>query len=84
MGTAYEMPVLCGIVRGGGDSKFLIINDFISIWLIVLPLSYLAAFVFKWNPIAVVFCLNSDQIFKCGAAAIKCNRFNWMKKLTND
>ncbi|MDY3929175.1 MAG: MATE family efflux transporter [Clostridia bacterium] len=84
MGTAYEMPVLCGIVRGGGDSRFLVINDFISIWLIVLPLSYLAAFVFKWSPIAVVLCLNSDQIFKCAAAAIKCNSFTWIKKLTKD
>ncbi len=84
MGTAYEMPVLCGIVRGGGDSRFLVINDFVSIWLIVLPVSYLAAFVFKWSPVAVVFCLNSDQIFKCAAAAIKCNSYTWIKKLTRE
>jgi len=84
MGTSYEMPVLCGIIRAGGDSKFIVKNDFISIWMIVLPLSFLAAFVFNWHPIAVVFCLNSDQIFKCGAAAIKCNRFNWIKKLTRE
>lgn len=82
IGTSYEMPVLVGIVRGGGDSRFVLINDLISIWGIVLPLSFLAAFVFNWPPVAVVFCLNADQLFKCGAAAVKVNKFNWIKKLT--
>ena len=84
MGTAYQMPVNIGIVRGGGDSKFVFINDLISIWGIVLPLSFLGAFVFKWEPVWVLLCLNSDQIFKCAAAAIKCNRFRWAKKLTRE
>lgn len=84
MGTAYQMPVNIGIVRGGGDSKFVFINDLISIWGIVLPLSFLGAFVFKWDPTIVLFCLNSDQIFKCAAAAIKANRYKWAKKLTRE
>ncbi|MBO5109751.1 MAG: MATE family efflux transporter [Clostridia bacterium] len=83
-GTAYEMPVLTGIVRGGGDSSFVFWNDLVSIWMIVLPLSYCAAFVFGWPPEAVVFCLNADQLFKCAAAAIKANRYRWMKKLTRE
>ena len=82
IGTAYEMPVITGIIRGGGDARFVFVNDLISIWGIVLPLSFLAAFVFKWDPAIVVFCLISDQVFKCGAAAIKANRYTWMKKLT--
>ena len=82
VGTAYEMPVITGIIRGGGDSLFVLINDLVSIWGIVLPLSFCAAFVFNWPPVAVVLRLNSDQIFKCGVAAIKANRYHWMKKLT--
>lgn len=84
VGTAYQMPVLIGIVRGGGDAKFVFWNDLISIWGIVLPLSFLGAFVFHWPPTAVLFCLNSDQLFKCAAAAIKANRFKWVKKLTRE
>ena len=83
-GTAYQMPVATGIIRGGGDAKFVLINDLISIWCIVIPVSLLAAFVFKWPPVAVIACLNADQVFKCGAAGIKCNRFTWMKKLTRE
>lgn len=82
IGTAYEMPVITGIIRGGGDSRFVFVNDMISIWCIVLPISYLAAFKFNLAPYIVVFCLNSDQIFKCAAAAIKVNRYRWIKKLT--
>ncbi len=81
-GTAYQMPVATGIIRGGGDAKFVLINDLISIWGIVLPVSFLAAFVLKLPPVVVIACLNADQVFKCGAASIKVNRYRWMKKLT--
>ena len=84
LGMAYQMPTVTGIIRGGGDTKFGMYNDLISIWCIVLPVSALAAYVFRWPPVAVVACLNSDQIFKCVAAAIRCNRYRWVKKLTRD
>ncbi len=81
-GTAYQMPVATGIIRGGGDAKFVLVNDLISIWGIVIPVSLLAAFVLEWPPVAVIACLNADQVFKCGAAFVKVNRYKWMKKLT--
>ena len=82
MGMSYQMPVNCGIIRGGGDTKYILRLDLISIWGIVLPISALAAFVFHWHPIAVIACLNADQVFKCLPAVIKVNRFNWIRKLT--
>jgi len=82
VGTAYEMPVFSGIIKGGGSARFVFVNDLISIWGIVLPVSFLAAFVWHFPPAWVLFCLNADQLFKCATAAIKVNRFHWMKKLT--
>ncbi len=82
IGTAYQMPTNTGIVRGGGDAKYVLRMDLISIWCIVLPLSFLAAFVFHWHPVAVIACLNADQIFKSIPAVIKCNRFRWIRHLT--
>ena len=81
-GMAYQMPVNTGIVRGGGDTKYVLVMDLVSIWGIVLPLSALAAFVFHWHPVAVIACLNADQVFKCLPAVIKVNRYRWIKKLT--
>lgn len=84
IGSCYEAPSLCGIVSGGGDTKFVLYNDIIFMWCIVLPLSALSAFV--WHlPIPVTFFfLKSDQILKCFVAVVKVNRFKWIKELTRN
>jgi len=82
VGTSYQMATLTGIVRAGGDTNFVFNNDVTFIWAVELPLSYLAAFVFHWEPWVVVLCLKCDQILKCFVAVIKVNRFKWIKNLT--
>jgi len=79
VGTAYQMPVLTGIVRSGGDTRFVLYNDFIFMWLIVLPASALSAFAWGLSPVAVFICLKSDQILKCFVAVVKVNRFRWIR-----
>lgn len=84
IGTAYEAPALCGIVSGGGETAFVLKNDIIFMWLIVLPASALSAFVFKF-PVAVTFaCLKADQVLKCAVAYFKVNSFNWVKSVTRE
>ena len=82
IGSNYEAPCLCGIVSGGGDTKFVFVNDLIFMWGMVLPLSFLSAFVFKWPIPVTFFLLKSDQITKCLVAVVKVNRFKWIKQLT--
>ncbi|MBS4217525.1 MATE family efflux transporter [Bacillus sp. FJAT-49711] len=79
VGTAYQMPALTGIVRSGGDTKFVLINDTIFMWMIVLPASALCAFVFELSPLITFICLKSDQILKCFVAIVKVNRFRWIR-----
>ena len=81
---SYQMPTNTGIIRGGGDSNFVLKLDFISIFMIVLPLSALSAFVWRLSPVIVTFILNSDQIFKCVPAFLHANSYKWVKKLTRD
>lgn len=81
---SYQMPTNGGIIRGGGDTKFIMIVDLISIWGIVLPLSFLAAFVWKLSPVVVIILLNSDQAFKCIPAFIRVNSYKWVRKLTRE
>ncbi len=82
IGSAYEAPCLCGIVSGGGDTKFVFKNDIIFMWCMVLPLAFLSAFVFKWPVPVTFFILKSDQITKCLVAVVKVNRYKWIKTLT--
>jgi len=82
IGTAYQMACLTGIVRSGGDTKFVLFNDLLFIWLIVIPSAAIAAFVLELSPVIVFICLKSDQILKCIVAVVKTNRFNWIKNVT--
>lgn len=82
VGMSYQMPVNSGIIKGGGDTKYIMKLDLISIWCIVIPLSFIMAFVVHASPIVVVWCLNLDQLFKCVPAFIKVNYGHWAKKLT--
>lgn len=82
VGTSYQMSTLTGIVRAGGATSFVLINDLIFVWCIVLPSAALSAFVFSAPSWVTVLCLKCDQILKCAVAVVKVNRWDWMKKLT--
>lgn len=84
VGTSYQMSSLTGIVRAGGATHFVLVNDLIHIWCFVIPSSLLAAFVFHADPVVVFALLKSDQILKCFVAVIKVNRFRWIKNLTHE
>ena len=84
VGSAYQVSCLTGIVRGGGNTKFVFYNDLVFQWLIVLPLSVMAAFVWKLSPVVVFFCLKSDQLTKCIVAVWQVNSYRWVKKVTRD
>ncbi|MCI5648307.1 MAG: MATE family efflux transporter [Fusicatenibacter sp.] len=84
VGMSYQMATNTGIIRGGGNAMYVVKLDLISIWLIVLPLSFFMAFVVKASPAVVVCCLNADQIFKCIPAFLVANYGKWVRKLTRD
>ena len=62
IGMSYQMPVSFGIIQGGGDTKFTMKMNLISTWIIVMPLSFLSAFVWKW-PVEAVVLLSSPIRF---------------------
>ena len=82
--TAYHASCFQGIIRAGGDTKFGLIVNSVCGYLQVLPLTFLAAFVFEWSPWVVMLCIYSDQFYKWIIALIKTNRFKWIKNLTRD
>ena len=81
---SYQMPVSFGIIRGGGDVRFTMIMNMISTWAIVMPLSFLSAFVWKWSVPMVVIVIQSDQIFKGIPTFIRFRSYKWIRKLTRD
>lgn len=82
IGMSYQMPVSTGIIQGGGDTKFCMYMNVISTWGIVMPLSFLAAFVWKWPVELVVVAVQSDQFFKCIPVFFRFRSYKWIHKLT--
>ena len=80
----YMMPVMNGILRGGGDAKFTLYVNMISTWAVVVPLSFMSAFWWKLPVVWVVFFSQSDQVFKAPIAFLRFRTYKWARKLTRD
>ena len=82
VGMSYQMPTSFGVIQGAGDAKFVMKMNMISTWVIVMPLSFLSAFVLRWPVEAVVMVIQSDQIFKGLPTFLHFRKYKWIKKLT--
>lgn len=80
---AYEVPVLFGVIRGGGDARFTSFINIAAMWFIVMPLAFLAVFVWHLDVIWVVMIIQSEQLIKCLPAFIRVRQYDkWIKVVT--
>ena len=82
IGRSYNATMISGIFCSGGDTRFGVILDMVTMWLIVLPLSYAAAFVFRWPALVIYMFLNLDEFVKMLPSALRMRRYKWLKNLT--
>ncbi len=71
-----------GVLRGGGDTKMLMVTDNIFLWLVSIPLGILAGFVFHMPAFWIYVCLKSDQIIKTFWSYQRLRSGKWIKKIT--
>lgn len=84
VGTAYQMAVDNGIIRGGGDTSFSAKMNLISMWCIIVPFSAIAAFVIKAPAIVVFFLLKWDQLYKAIPVIHRLHSWKWVRKVTRE
>lgn len=82
VGKSINSMVVAGIFAAGGDSKFGMLCDAITLWCVTVPLGAIAAFILKWPVVAVYFVLNLDEIIKLPAVYIHFKKYKWVKDLT--
>lgn len=73
-----------GVLRGGGDTKMLMLTDNIFLWIIALPLGYLAGFYLHLSPFYIYLFLKSDQIIKAFWCIIRLKSGKWIKRILTD
>ncbi len=70
---------MVGILRGGGDAKFVRVNDILFLWTIAVPLGFLAGLVWNWPVPLVFFILKSDNLIKLVTSFIRIRQKNGSK-----
>lgn len=82
IGMSNNSAIISGIFSAGGDTRFGLICDVITLWVIVVPLSFLAAFVWEL-PLYVVYAfIYMDEIIKLPAVWKHYFKYKWVRNLT--
>jgi len=70
-----------GILRGGGDTRFLLLADSSLIWLVSIPLGALAAFVWHLSPFWVFLFIKIEYPLKGIVCFIRYCTGKWIKEI---
>lgn len=84
LGRSINSTLIGGIFSAGGDTKFGFICDTVTMWAFIVPVGFLAAFVFDWPVMVVYFLLNLDEIVKIPAVIAHYRKYKWVKNIIND
>lgn len=73
---------MMGILRGGGDARFVLFADLIFMWTLAIPLGFFAAFKLHWPVAAVFIVLKIDEILKTFLSFWRLRNNNWVRNVT--
>ncbi|MBO4628318.1 MAG: MATE family efflux transporter [Treponema sp.] len=71
-----------GVLRGGGDTKMLMVTDNVFLWVMSIPLGILAGFVFHLSAFWIYVALKSDDIVKTIWCVFRLKSEKWIKKIS--
>lgn len=79
----FNMTAIQGVLRAGGDNRFCLGMDMIALWLIGLPLTWMAAFVWEL-PFALVYAMVlTEEVVKAIGVYWRVHRRHWVVNLTD-
>ena len=73
-----------GVLRGGGDTKFLMVADIIFLWAASLPLGILAGLVWHLDAFWIYVFLKIDQICKSIWCVFRLRSGKWIKTFSKE
>lgn len=81
-GKSVNCMTIGGIFAAGGDSKFGMLCDSVTLWCIIVPLGCICAFILKLPVMVVYFVINLDEIIKLPVVYKHYKKYKWIKNLT--
>ena len=82
VGKSVNSMTIGGIFPAGGDSKFGLFCDTVTLWCITVPIGCLCAFILKLPVPGVYFVLNLDEIVKLPVVYRHYRKYGWLKNIT--
>ncbi len=79
---AFNMTMVVGVCRAGGDTRFCVIYDILFMWTVALPLAALAAFVLRAPVWAVYLCVLSEEPLKLAIGLWRLKSGKWLNCVT--
>lgn len=78
----FDIILIVGILRGGGDAKYALLAEGFTMWFIGVPLTILGAFFFKL-PVYTVYALAIlEEVSKCIIGILRLKSGKWLKDVT--
>jgi len=77
-----NMVIINGILKAGGENAFCLRIDFISTWLIGLPITALAAFIMKYDFQQVYTMMLIEEVIKLKLCWHRYRKNQWLRDLT--
>jgi len=84
VGQTFNTLMIAGIFRAGGNTKFGMVCDIITMWCVAVPLAFLSAFVFKFPPMVVYFILCLDEFWKIPVVIKYYRSDKWLNNITRE
>lgn len=84
IGNSLNSTIMAGIFPSGGDTKFGMYCDLITLWCVVVPLGMIFAFWIKAPVLVVAFILTLDEFVKLPFVYKHYMKYQWVKNITRD
>ena len=82
IGNSLNSTIISGIFPAGGDTKFGMICDLITLWCVIVPLGLVFAFVINAPVLVVAFVLTLDEFVKIPAVYKHYMKYAWVRNIT--
>jgi len=79
---AFNMAMVIGVSRAGGDTVFCMVYDIFFMWLLALPLAAAASFVFHAPVWIIYLCLASEEPLKMLIGLARLRSGKWLNNVT--
>jgi putative MATE family efflux protein len=80
----YDVMIIIGILRGGGDAKYAFLAEGFTMWFIGVPLTIIGAFVLHLPVYAVYALAIVEEIAKCLLGIMRLKSGKWIRNVTHN